>query len=113
MFQLQPMQQNTEQTLTLPNLMEKLESDQYSAAVAVTGTWRGTSREKSYTELGWESLSCRRWSRRLTLFCKFINNLSPVFSYNGSNPTVSSIAVLTSQSGCHWANKGKDRQFQI
>ena len=40
------------QNIVLPNLMEKLESVQYSAALAVTGTWRGTSREKLYTELG-------------------------------------------------------------
>ena len=32
--------------------MEKLESVQYSAALAVSGTLRGTSREKQYTELG-------------------------------------------------------------
>ena len=41
--------------IVLPNLMEKLESVQYSAALAVTGTWRGTSREKLYTDLGLES----------------------------------------------------------
>ena len=45
--------------IILPHLMEKLESVQYSAAVAVTGAWRGSSREKLY-ELGWESLNCRR-----------------------------------------------------
>ena len=59
--------------------MEKLESVQYSAALAVTGTWRGTSREKLYAELGWESLSSRRWSRRLTLFYK-INDLTPWYA---------------------------------
>ena len=56
--------------------MEKIESVQYSAAIAITGTWRGTSRQKLYAELGWESLSSRRWSRRLTLFYKFVNNLA-------------------------------------
>ena len=35
-------------------IMVKLESVQYSAALAVTGTWRGTSRERLYSELGWE-----------------------------------------------------------
>ena len=30
--------------------MEELESVQYSAARAVTGTWKGTSREKPYIE---------------------------------------------------------------
>ncbi len=64
----------------LPNVMEKLESIQYSAALAVSGTWKGTSREKLYAELGWESLSLRRWSRRLTLFYKFINNLAPDYT---------------------------------
>ena len=60
--------------------MEKLESVQYSAALAVKGTWRGTSRERLYNELGWESLSSRRWSRRLILFYKFINNLTPDYT---------------------------------
>ena len=48
--------------------IEKIESVQYSAALAITGAWRGTSRQKLYAELGWESLSSSRWSRRLTLF---------------------------------------------
>ena len=56
--------------------MEKLEPVQYFAALDVTGTWKVTSREKLYAELGWESLSSRRWSRRLTLFYKIINNLT-------------------------------------
>ena len=43
-------------------------------------TWRGTSREKLYTDLGLEPLSSRRWSRRLTLFYKFVNNLSPDYT---------------------------------
>ena len=74
------------QNVILPNLMEKLESAQYSAALAVTGTWRGTSREKLYTELGWESLSCRRWSRCLTLFYKFVNNLTPEYTLDPIAP---------------------------
>ena len=41
-------------------LMEKLEPVQYSDAVAVSGTWRGTSREKLYNELGLESLYAGR-----------------------------------------------------
>ena len=74
------------QNIILPNLMEKLESVQYSAALAVTGTWRGTSRDKLYTELGWESLSSRRWSRRLTLFYKFVNNLCPEYTVDPIPP---------------------------
>ena len=46
----------------------------------ITRTWRGTSREKLYAELGWETLSSRRWSRRLTLFYKIINNLTPLYT---------------------------------
>ncbi len=61
-------------------LMQKLESVQYSAALAVTGTWRGTSREKLYQELGWESLYSRRWSRRLFMIYKIINNLMPDYT---------------------------------
>ena len=46
--------------ITLPKLVDKLESVQYSAALAITGTLRGTSRDKQYLELGWESLNSRR-----------------------------------------------------
>ena len=67
-------------------MMEKLESVQYSAALVITGTWRGTSREKLYTELGWELLSSRRWSRRLTLLYKFVNNLSPEYTVDPIPP---------------------------
>ena len=35
---------------------QKLESIQYNAALAITGTIRGPSREKLYQELGLESL---------------------------------------------------------
>ena len=51
---------------------------QYQAALAITGTQQGTSRKKlyAYDELGWESLSDRRWSRRLTQFYKIQNNMT-------------------------------------
>ena len=49
-------------------------------AGAITGTWRGKSLEKLYAELGWEPLRGRRWSRRLTLFYKIINNLTPIYT---------------------------------
>ena len=61
-------------------MMEKLESVQYSAALAVAGAWKGTSREKPYNELGWESLNLRRCSRRLALFFKIVNNLTPEYT---------------------------------
>ena len=53
--------------------MEILEKTQYQAALAVTGTWQGTSRVKLYEELGWESLSDRRISRRILLMHKIID----------------------------------------
>ena len=41
------------------DVTKKLEQTQYSAALAVTGTWRGTSRQRLYDELGWEDLYSR------------------------------------------------------
>ena len=61
--------------ILFPSLMDELDSVQYAADLTITGTWRGTS--LLYTELGWESLSSRSWSRCLTLFYKMINNLTP------------------------------------
>ena len=49
--------------LTAP--MEEIECIQYQAAIAVTGTWKGSSRARLYKELGWESLSDLRRSRRI------------------------------------------------
>ena len=43
---------------------QKLESLQYSACLAITGAIRGSSREKLYQELGFESLQLR-WYRKL------------------------------------------------
>ena len=85
------------QNIVLPNLMEKIESVQYSAALAVTGTWRGTSHEKLYAEIGWESLSSRRWSRRLTLFYKIINNFTPLYTKKPIPPSHQSSYSLRNQ----------------
>ena len=46
----------------------------------MTGAWKETSREKLYEELGWESLSLRRLSRRLVLFYKLVNDLTPDYT---------------------------------
>ena len=62
---------------TLNSLMEKVERIQYQAALAVTGAWLGSSRSKPYDELGWESLSGRRWCRRLLHFYKIVSNKTP------------------------------------
>ena len=61
---------------------KKLESTQYSAALAVSGAWRGTSRQKLYDELGWESLYQKRWYRRMTRFYKLRSTRSPLYLYN-------------------------------
>ena len=67
-------------------LMEKLEQVQYLAALAVTGTWRGSSRSKLYEELGWESLTDRRLSRRIMQFHKIVNNKTPTYLKNKLPP---------------------------
>ena len=43
----------------------KIEMVQYNAAFIITGTFKGTSRDKIYKELGLESLADRRWTRKL------------------------------------------------
>ena len=48
----------------------KLESIRYNAALAITSAIRGTSKEKLYQELGFESLQQRRWYRKLYCFYK-------------------------------------------
>ena len=67
-------------------LMELLEQVQYKAALVVSGCWQGTSRVKLYNELGWESLSDRRWLRRLTYFYKILNRQTPEYLYRHIPP---------------------------
>ena len=55
----------------------KIESIQYKACAAITGTIQGTSREHLYRELGLESLSDRCWFRKLPFFYKIVEGLSP------------------------------------
>ena len=63
--------------VSLNSLMEKVERIQYQTALAITGTWSGSSRSKIYVELGWESLSDRRTGRRVLKIHKNFNNKSP------------------------------------
>ena len=58
----------------------KLESTQYAAALAVSGTWRRNNTDKLFEELGWESLAHARWYRRLCLFYKIMNNGTPAYT---------------------------------
>ena len=65
--------------INLNYLMNTLERIQYHAALAITGAWKGTNLNKIYDELGWESLTDRRWCRRLFQFYKIQNNLTPSY----------------------------------
>ena len=58
-----------------------IETVQYNASLAITGAIKGTSRERLYQELGLESLSDRRWYRRLIFFFNIVNRNSPDYLY--------------------------------
>ena len=55
------------------SFMQELESVQYNASLAITGCFRGTSRDKLYSELGLESLADRRFYRRLIAFYAIVS----------------------------------------
>ena len=57
--------------------MEKIEMIQYRAARIITGAWQGTSREKLYDDLGWESLQNRRSVRKLCIVYETLKNSYP------------------------------------
>ena len=58
---------------------QRLESIQYNAAIAITGTIRGTLSEKLFQELGLETLRSRRWFRKLYLFYERLHGKSPSY----------------------------------
>ena len=60
---------------------QRLESIQYNATPAIAGAIRGTSKEKLYQELGFESLQSRKWFRKLSLFYKILKYESPPYLY--------------------------------
>ena len=65
--------------VTLTDLKEKAEKIQYQAALAVSGAWQGSSLSKLYEELGWESLTERRWCRRILQIHKIVSNNTPSY----------------------------------
>ena len=77
LYHIPPVQ--TQLGLTLSDSMEKAEIIQYQAALAVTGAWQGSSRSKLYEELGWESLSERRWCRCTLQLHKILSNKPPSY----------------------------------
>ena len=95
--------------VTLNSLIEKVERTQYQAALAITGTWQGTNRSKLHEELGWETLSDRRWCRRILhvhkiekyktpsyLRDKLPPHRRPLYRFNNSN-TFQEIRCKTSR----------------
>ena len=54
--------------------MNALESIQYQAGLPISGAWRGSNCDKIYEE---KTLQNRRWFRRLTIFYKIMNGLTP------------------------------------
>ena len=77
--------------VTLNSLMEKAERIQYQAALVITGAWRGSSRSKLYEELGWETLSDRRMSRRILQIHKISNNMIPPYLNDKLPPNCSAL----------------------
>ena len=76
---------------------QRLESIQYNATIAITGTIRSTSSKKIYQELGLESLRSRRWLRKLCLFSKMYKNKSPSCLYNLIQDRVKFYSTRSSQ----------------
>ena len=64
------------------SFFEKLESVQYKVALAITGAMQSTSRNKTYEELGIESLKGRRWYRRLSCMFKIMKEETPNYLIN-------------------------------
>ena len=78
-YHILPLSNGNFSSVTLHTLMESIARIQYQAALLISGTWKGTSRNKLYNELGWESLTDRRWCRRLINFYKIHNGVTPSY----------------------------------
>ena len=66
-------------SVSLKYSVQSIESTQYQAALAVSGAWKGSNTSKLYEELGWESVTDRRWYRRLLHFYKIFKDLTPSY----------------------------------
>ena len=100
----------TQFRVTLTDLMGKVEGIQYQATLAITGAWQGSSRSKLYEELGWESLSERRWCRHILQIHKIASfntpsylkdklppHRRPLYSQNNNNNTFYGIKCRSSR----------------
>ena len=63
-------------------IAKNIEQAQYTAALAVIGAWKGSSRQRLYEELGWESIYDRRWYRRLCHFFQLRQSKTPEYLFN-------------------------------
>ena len=52
-YHIPPLNSPSTSGITLSLLVEKVERTQHQAALAITGSWQGSSRTKLYEELGW------------------------------------------------------------
>ena len=85
-YHMSPLSHQPSLGVTLSTLMGKVERIQYLAALAISGSWHGSSRSKLYEELGWESLSDRRTSRRILQIHKISNNKTPSYLKDKLSP---------------------------
>ena len=60
-------------------LSQMIESVQYNATLSITGAIHGSSREKLYQELLFQSLHERRWYRELCFYYKIWYNNCPIY----------------------------------
>ena len=74
-----------------------IESIQYNAALTLTRAIRGTSKEKLYQELGFESLQSRGQFRKLSLFYKIITSESPSSLYHLIPQPLTTYSTRTSE----------------
>ena len=66
----------------ISSLANKIKSVQYQVALAIIGAIRGTSQEKLYQALGFESLKDRRRLRRLCYLYKIVNAKQLTYLYD-------------------------------
>ena len=92
------------------NFTQQLEQTQYKAALAVTGAWMGTSRQKLLEELGWETLYNRRWCRRLCHFFSITTSKSPDYLFN-EIPEHRSVDSNLRNPRCYEQNVGRTMRF--
>ena len=62
-------------------ILNKIESVQQNAVLAIICAIRGTSKDKLYQELGLESLRNRGWLRRMPYLYKIILAKSPAYLF--------------------------------